>query len=269
MKLFYLRPRRRMALDYLPESLDYFQRIVFNGGTISPSSMKAADDFVRALFDANLWWKILDMGLFVGDQLAAAMVKLKYTNGTGVLVNNNFVAADYVEQGAGGGLRGDGSTKSLRTGLAQNTVGPTGHIAFYLREDFSPGFYECMAGVSAGGDDYLLFQADANVQVRYGQTQIAIRTDLTRGFWCGGREADGTLCLYKNGILQQVNVNPVNPVSTTQDFHVFAKNGNGVPANYVDRRGGFYCIGQALTPTDQASLYGAVQAFQQALNRAV
>jgi hypothetical protein len=55
MKLFYLRPRRRMALDHLPESLDYFQRIAQNGGTISTPSMKAADDFVRALFDANLW----------------------------------------------------------------------------------------------------------------------------------------------------------------------------------------------------------------------
>jgi len=257
-----------MALDALPESQDYFQRIALNGGTISSASMKAADDFARALFDANLWWKILDMGLFAGDQLAAAMVKLKYTSGAGVLVNNNFVAADYVERGTSGGLGGDGSTKSLRTGLVQSAVGATGHIAFYLREDFSPGFYECMAGVSAGGDDYLLFQADTSIQVRFGQTQLANRTDLTRGFWCGGREADGTLCLYKNGILQQVNVNPVTPAGTTQDFHVFAKNGNGTPVNHVDRRGGFYCIGQALTPTDQASLYNAVQTFQQALNRA-
>lgn len=258
-----------MALDTLPESLDYFQRIVLNGGTISSTSMKAADDFVRALFNANLWWKILDMGLFAGDQLAAAMVKLKYAAGSGVLVNNNFVAADYVEQGASGGLRGDGSTKALRTGLAQSTVGATGHIAFYLREDLSPGFYECMAGVSSVSDDYLLLQADTSIQVRFGQTQTAVRTDLTRGFWCGGREGDGTLCLYKNGILQQVNVNAVTPVSTAQDFYVFAKNGNGTPVNYVDRRGGFYCIGQALTPTDQASLYGAVQVFEQALNRAV
>jgi hypothetical protein len=269
MKLFYLRPRRRMALDYLPESLDYFQRIVLNGGTISSISMKAADDLVRALLNANLWWKILDMGLFAGDQLAAAMVKLKYTTGPGVLVNNNFVAADFVEQGASGGLHGDGSTKSLRTGLPQNAVGATGHIAFYLREDFSPGFYECVAGVSVGGDDYLLMQADTSIQTRFGQTQIAIRTDLTRGFWCGGREADGTLSLYKNGLLQQANATPVTPVGTSQDFYVFAKNNNGVPVNYVDRRGGFYCIGQALTAADQASLYGAVQAFQQALNRAV
>jgi hypothetical protein len=269
MKLFYLRPRRRMALDFLPESLDYFQRIVLNGGTISPVSMKAADDFMRALFEANLWWKILDMGLFAGDQLAAAMVKLKYTTGSGVLVNNNFVAEDYAEQGASGGLHGDGATKCLQTGLAQNLVGATGHIAFYLREDFSPGFYECLAGVSSGSDDYLLFQANTNIQVRFGQTQIAMRTDLTRGFWCGSRVADGTLCLFKNGLLQQVNATPATPLSTSRDFYVFAKNGNGAPANFVDRRGGFYCIGQALTPADQASLYGAVQTFQQALNRAV
>lgn len=258
-----------MAMDILPESLDFFRRVLLNGGTFSPTSMKATDDFVRALFDANLWWKILDMGLFAGDQLAAAMVKLKYTTGSGVLVNNNFVAADYVEQGASGGLRGDGSTKSLRTGLAQNAVGATGHVAFYLREDFSPGFYEALVGVSAGGDDYLLMQADTNLQARFGQTQAAMRTDLTRGFWCGGREADGTLCLYKNGLLQQANAAPVTPAGTSQDFHVFAKNNNGVPANYVDRRGGFYCIGQALTAADQASLNGAVQVFQQALNRAV
>ncbi len=270
MKLIYQqRLRRRVPGDVLPETADFARRVTANGGTLSTSTFNAVDALVRALLEANLWGKILDMGIFAGDQLAAAMVKLKYTTGTGVLVNNNFVAADYVEQGPTGGLLGDGVTKFLRTGLTQDAVGPAAHLAFYLREDMAAGRYESALGAGNGTDEYTLFHADTSFQIRYGQVLIASKADLGPGLWCGTRESLNSLSFYKNGVLQQTNANVASPSPLALDFVLFAKNNNGTVGNHLNRRGAFYSIGAPLKAADQLNLHQAVQAFQTALNRAV
>lgn len=270
MKLIYQqRLRRRIPGDALPETLAYAQRVIANGGTLSTGTFAAVDALVRALLEANLWGKILDMGIFAGDQLAAAMVKLKYATGSGVLVNNNFVAADYAGQGATGGLLGDGVTKFLRTGLTQEAVGSAAHLAFYLREDLAPGRYDAAMGVGNGTDEYALLHADTTFQIRYGQVLIAGKTDLGPGLWCGTRESSTSLSLYKNGVLQQSNASAAAPTPLALEFVLFAKNNNGAMGNYLNRRGAFYSIGAPLNAADQMNLYQAVQAFQTALNRAV
>src|SRR5688500_6622197 len=86
------------------------------------------------------------------------MVKLVYPGGVpGVITNVNFVAGDYNETGANGGLLADGTTKYLNTGFnAQTYLPDNAHLSFYLREDVGAAGNRSLIGTLAGSDQYWL-----------------------------------------------------------------------------------------------------------------
>lgn len=257
-----------MATEYLPETIACISRIAANGGSISNSSILAVDLFVRALFDGGLWDKIKDMGVFAGGQLAAALVKLKNLPGSpSVLTNLNFVAGDYAETGASGGLLGNGATKALRTGVAQSALGPAAHASFYLREAMPNTSIHAMLGAGTAGEDFVLMQTTTEMRALYGKAVFANIADLGTGFWCVNRTGSADLVLYKNGAPVAVNATAATPGSTSNDFALFAENVDGTNTNYLNRRGCFYSLGDPLNAAEMAALYGAVQALQTALNR--
>jgi hypothetical protein len=258
---------------YHTEVLDYKARISAAGGTISESSLDYAEKFVQDCQTTSLWTKLSEVGLFLGDQLTGALVKLKSVN-LGSLVNHNFVAGNYVERGASGGLLGDGVTKYLETGLNCQSLPANGHFSFYLREDMNGvGGNRGLLGVFNGSDQYLLgaLNPAVNVLGRYGEAQAALASQgFTRGFYLSSRTSSTNLELHLNGARIAQNTNLTGTIKPNGDIPLWAWNFADGPTiqSFLPARGSFYSIGQGLTATEAALLYSAVQTLQQNLNRA-
>jgi hypothetical protein len=106
-----------------PEAADWRTRVIANGGTVSASTFAAVETFCRSIDAAglrSLLWRVSPMA---GGNLSAALVPLYRSNtplglqGNATDTNSNFVSTDYTETS---GLIGNGSSKTLDTGLPQN-----------------------------------------------------------------------------------------------------------------------------------------------------
>ena len=262
-----------MAATLLPETQDYVQRVVAAGGSISNTAMQAADQFVRTLFDNGLWPKMIEIGVFAGDNLNAALVKLKYRpGGSGNLTNNGFVAGDYVETGANGGMLGNGSSKYLNTQTSPANLGPTGHASFYLREPFSSGDWRSMISTQDASDIFGLRRGVLATQNAglWGKVASASETAApVAGYYIANRQAASLVQLFRNGQLIGTETSAVTVNCHAQPFFLFAHNNNGSVAEYLNRRGCFYSLGSALNNAETALLSGFVQTLETALNRQV
>lgn len=254
------------------ETLQYADRIAANGGAISQASLVAIDNFVRACQVAGIWSKFIEVGPFAGSNLNAAMVKLVYQPAAGsVLTNSSFVAGDYVETGANGGLAGDGA-KYLNTNVLATTLPDNGHYSFYLREDVTSGGNKSFIGALDASNQYwmgALAPASA-VDVRYGALNSATGIGaMVKGFYTGVRETSNSLVYYRDG----ASIATASAVTgTTKPAHtifVWAFNSVGASSARLNARGSFYSIGQTLTGSEVAALNSAVRNLQTALNRAV
>jgi len=262
-----------MAASILPETQDYAQRVTASGGTLSNAALNTTDQFVRGLFEAGLWHKLIEIGIFAGDNLNAAIVKLKYRpGGAGSLINNGFVPGDYAETGANGGLLGNGSGKYLNTQSAPNHLGATGHASFYLREPFASGEWRAMISTQDAADTFGLRRgllATQNTGL-WGKTAAATEAAApVAGFYIANRQSANLLQLFRNGQLLASDSATVTVNCHSQPFFLFAHNNNGAAGEYLNRRACFYSLGAGLNNAEAALLYGAVQAFQNGLNRQV
>jgi hypothetical protein len=265
----FIPPRR-----FNPETTDYRDRVVANGGTISATTLDAIEKFVQDCKNALIWDKLLEVAPFAGANLNAALVKLVHPAGVpGVITNVNFVAGDYTESGPNGGLLGDGTTKYLVTGFNTQTHLPdNAHFSFYLREDMLVAGNRALLGVLQGSDQYWLgsIAPASQVNTRFGQTFSAtLAAPLEKGFYIGSRPSHTLLRLYKNGTLAASDTNTVVHARPNQVIYAFAWNASGAPSGHAPARGSFYSIGQALDSTEAAALHDAVQTLQRNLNRDV
>lgn len=120
----------RRAAGFDADAVDYFSRIASNGGGLQNGgysergTKRRLSDFFVSLKDLGLWSSISEMGVFLGVAgLPSCLVKAKFGAGTPAsLTNVNFVGGDYSSTGAAAGIKGDGATKYLDTGVNQNTL---------------------------------------------------------------------------------------------------------------------------------------------------
>jgi hypothetical protein len=267
--------KRRVSVKrYEPETLTYRDAITAAGSSISTSSLDAVELlFVRDCKQAGLWTKLLDVGVFAGANLTAALVKLKHV-GQGSLINNNFVSGDFVETGATGGLTGDGATKYLNSGFnIANSLPDAAHVSFYLQTDVAlTGNRALLGAISGGGHDYFLgsLSAAGSIDVRLGQQITASQAvGLTKGFYLGSRHAAASLKLFKNGSVSGANSTAVTHTKPSASMFVFGFNSAGSPGALIASRGSFYSIGQSFTDAEALAYYSLVQALQNRLGRGV
>jgi hypothetical protein len=202
------------------------------------------------------------------------LVKLVHPGGVpGVLTNVNFVAGDYTETGASGGLLGDGATKYLNTGLNALSVLPdNAHFSFYLREDVVAAGNRAFMGALQATDQYWIGSVApaAQVNARFGQTISATAAaSLTRGFYVGSRTSSSLVRLFKNGAQVASDATAVVHARPNLQVYAFAWNSGGSTAAFLPGRGSFYSIGQGLDATEAAALNAAVQTLQRNLGRDV
>lgn len=259
---------RASVTRYNTETLALRDNILAHAGTISASSLLAVDAFVNACKNSGVWPKIIDCGLFIGDQLAAALTKVVSASGSAYLTNHNFVGGDYTEQGASGGLTPDGATKYLDTGVLANAAGLAA-TAFYNRGVVDNSAFRAMIGAGVNAADYLGLGHTTTPQDQFGYAALLISAGENNktGLYIGSAATGSDFRLYLNGSQLASSSTPTANPNFALDTFVFAINGNTVPSAYWSGIGSFYAICQALTPVDAGNLSAAVIQLQAALNR--
>ena len=266
--------RPRASSGYGLDARDWQSRVIANGGTVSASTMKAVDTFCKAIVTAGLRDRFFRLNLFAGTGLSAALVPLfRGTSLGGTQVGNvtdtnvgPFVSGDYSETV---GLTSNSDTKHLRTGLNLNAM-----------DAFTTGHYMAAIGAYPGAVAYPIGAVDGSD--RY---IMQIRTD--RAFWGSTtgsspasnnlisanamavitRESATALTLYNNSTSVGSVATSTTPVGGNAEVYVYRTDEaiGSFPAYVGNMRA--YSIGRAMTSTQVASLYTAMQSLQTALGR--
>lgn len=278
-----LRPRQTIH----PEAADWANRVRTNGGSVSGTTLNAVDRFVKAIHAAGIRDRFYRLNLFCGNSdasLAAVRTPLfrgpsltgtQFGNTIDTNAGNLFVANDYAETGASGGLLGNGSTKHLRTGLATNalTVGDR-HLSVYevVRSGATFDAFVGSEGATTGSQQFILsYGASASVVIfGFGAFASNLNSSATStgGHWLGVSPTTATGILYKNGVAD-TNAVAVAATPTSAEIFVFALNRQSGSTDFYGGRLGGYSIGAAFTAAQALAYYNAMQAFQTALGRQV
>lgn len=107
---------------YSVEAQDYFNRLSAAGDTTYTAYKEPLANYIDSLvaLGGAYWDDMLSAASFVGVGIQGITVPLRAGMVSATNVNNNFVAADLNQLT---GLKGDGSTKYLATGVLDNDVG--------------------------------------------------------------------------------------------------------------------------------------------------
>ena len=284
-----LRPRQTIH----PEAADWANRLRTNGGSVSGTTLSAVDRFVKAIHTAGIRDRFYRLNLFCGNSdgdLAAVRTPLfrgpsltgtQYGGTTDT--NFNFVAGDYAETGASGGLTGSvAGSKSLNTGLSPSALPTvaTGHMAAYMpAATTTSGLQRAIGAMNAAGTHayelgHRLIGGETYHQSVWGEGNFAIRyypgtASTAAGFWLSNRASANSLLLYRNGTQEASQTTSTTPVAVTENFSVFASTTGTIVSRYINHRLMAYSIGDTLSATQVAAYNTAIQAFQAALGRQV
>lgn len=247
------------------------------GGSVSASTVRAATEMVRALKGAGVWDKIYMLGPCAGDQLAAALVRLKVPSGvSATMANSNFIASDYTETGSNGGLAGDGSTKYLDlllNPISQGWSDSSLMLWAYTRTAATAGTSRGTIGAiisnSGTGLGWLTSGTMETVFVGSAAAQRAqgSATSLT-GLLGGGTSGSRANQFYQNGVAVGATG---TGLATSENLNLFAYalNTSGTAGSYSNRRVSTMAITQGLSASEVSALYSAIAAFETKLGRNV
>ena len=265
-----------------PEALAWQTRVIANGGSVSATTFTAVETFCRAIDTAGIRDRFFRLNLFAGTGLAAALVPLyrgqslggtQFGNATDA--NANFVAGDYVETGATGGLLGNGSTKWLNTGLPLN-FNTNRHIGAVLQNSGQAGGYLLGAWGASGNASILGIFTQANLNLTAFNFSDAAASGsagnnaptLRRSVLASSTPGAGGLQLFING--SSVATGTAHSTTNTGTISVFGlkRSSSSVPDAITSARLSAYTIGDALNASQAAALNTALTAFSTAMSRA-
>jgi hypothetical protein len=181
-----------------------------------------------------------------------------------------FVGGDYNETGSSGGLAG-GGTRYLNTGLASNVLSAGDrHLSAYETVR-SGGMFQCFLGTDEAGLQRFVLEYGGNASVvafGYGAFSANLNSSAVSrgGHWIGSNSPANTGQIYRNGSADTSATSTAQTLSA-RNLWVYAINRSDSPASLYAGRLGSYSIGGAMTATQAAAYYAALQAFQTALGR--
>jgi len=272
-----LRPRSTIH----PEAADWANRVRANSGSVSGTTLNAVSKFCASISSAGIRDRFYRLNLFCGTGLAACLMPLyrgpslggTQYGGTTDTNNGPFVSGDYTETGTSGGLKGNGTTKYLDTGFAQNVI-PAGnrHLAVYETAKSTATF-----DVSIGSRNqdltqvfYLTVFNSLSSYGFYGGGSLtgASTTGYTESgaHLIGNQPTSTSSALYKNGS-SVATATPSAATPTTRNLFVFALNDGGLVGDNSAVRLSSYSVGLSFTASQASAYYAAMQAFQTSLGR--
>ena len=254
-----------------PDAADYFARIVSAGSSISVDNKAAVNTLFLALKTQSIWTLISQLYLFAGvDNLTGCLVKAK---GSGSLSNTSFVGGDHNRTT---GLLGNGSSKYLNTGLANNALSGTSNHIFVEGSGFETSGDRIPVGAYNGtvpniftldfyaaGFTGRVFRCAAGATV--GSVPRITTGLITSGSFCGTRTSASSASIYQNGSLSNNNTTSVSPAFSTRPIFVFALNNIGSPVGYTAARLRAASIGSGLSDAQASSLNAAIATYMSSL----
>jgi hypothetical protein len=241
-----------------PDAAAYLDAVeVADGQTLEPAVRAAINDFVVGCKADGIWTPIKAACILAGARtLNGALVPLVGTSPT----NFNFVSGDYNRKA---GLTGDGSTKYLNSGRANNADPQNSkHIALYLTNDapLTGRSYMGTFGTS-GGVSFVVTTSGNEFRGRANQTaNTAIGGDSGSSGFKGFSRSTSAAVLARFG-----NANYSRSQSSTtpssENIDIFR-----AAAGYTPSTISFYSIGESL---DLALLDSRVSALMTALDSAI
>ena len=255
----------------LPETQTYLNNIIGTGGTISQETLQAIDRFVRDCYNAGVWTKLIEVYPIAGNDLNAALVKLKYA-GTPTMTAVNFIGSDYAERGAFSGITGNGTTKYINTNFAATSIPNTAHMSAYVREDITTASYIIGANNAAVTEIAgITSTTGANRAACLGAVSTAgDGTTFLKGFAYVDRSSASAIEFFRENV--SIGTNPANIIAPNYpaiNVFLWARNNNGAPTSWSNRSASFFSIGNTLTATERAAFYRAVLNLQTNLQRNV
>jgi hypothetical protein len=261
--------------------------VTTNGGSVSSTTLAAVSKFCADIQAAGLRDRFYRLNLFCGTGLNACLVPL-YVNtslagatlGNATDTNNGpFASGDYVETGSStGGLKGNGTTKHLDTGVNASALGfsvTSFHLAYYAKGTEAAGTsrYAIAATTNPGANNVGLGWLSAGSVERYHYTATGgiggtvSSSGGLEGMIAGESNASGGV-LYHQG--SSIATAAQVPTGTFANVPVFVFWDGGVSVSRtLGRYMRGYSIGLGMSGPQWSSYYTAMQAFQTTLGRHV
>lgn len=268
------------------EAIDWATRVSSNGGTISTTVLRAVSDFCAAADQGAFRAAIYRLNPFAGGNLSGALVPLYRgptfggtTLGNVTDTNVNFVSADFIETGATGGLKGNGTNKYLQTGFTLTNLPTTSssHMSVSATGLATSGSRAFMGASDGGSSTAFFFYEHATFngtgrsyrQGSFGTGQFPLIASpaTAEAHIIGTRTSATASSIYRSGSLTVTNTFSASPAAQTFPVSVFALNNVG---SFIQHSAGtfrIYSIGTGLNATQAAAFSAAVAALNTALGR--
>jgi hypothetical protein len=254
---------------------EWMTRVAAAGGAAPSAGTQAAlTTFVSALGTAGILYKMMQVTVFVPDNLIAACTPLLRGSGPNTLANTGFVGGDLSIDG----LKGDGVGKWLNTGYSPSTgILPYNNLGITLYNTFaSDAVSGDIVGNNGFGTDYGLQVSRSGTMIfDSGPTtgRVSAANSLWTGYLSGNRIAANDARVFKaNSGTAHVQLGSTNTTSiidnkaaVTDALPLFGTRTYAVFNGYSIRRFSFFALHYGLTEAESASFYTAVQTLRTSL----
>jgi hypothetical protein len=284
------------------EAIDWHNRVVSNGGSVSPTTLRAVSNFCRSIDGAGIRSKFLRLNLFCGNNLNACFTPLylgpnrstQYGFTNQDQNNGPFISSDYTERGSGGGLSGNNAFSFyLNTGLSTTTPYTNMGMAY---NDIHASVYLSALGTTEGwmggviGGNVFGFESNeySGVTVFWGYTDLTNWNSPTGTYVSNTSYSNEGLIIgnIKSGnnafLIKNINATDSSAVNTTTAQYTGTntyimrgpwgsfQGGNPEPGfDSTDDTVAAYSLGLGFSSSEATAYYNAMNSFQTVLGRNV
>lgn len=257
---------------------DWVARVVANGGASPSAGTQAAlATFIMSCASDGTLSLLKSFCFFPADSLTAAITPVLVGGGNDPWTNSGFVSGDLDMNG----LKGNGSSNYLNTGLIPGTVfssDANGGLSVYAYTGNNLGSIELGCEGSGYNINSFHMYVDWSDGVTYCDIfgasggRMSASNSAWRGFVTGNRTASNAASLYKaNSLTTFAAINSIATASdqtrsTTRPVFCFAVNSNGTAGVYSSKRLSFAAVHDGLDSTQASNFYTRVYQLRKDLH---
>ena len=239
------------------------QAFITAAGITNPTQQGAINTLVVALKGYSIWTKMKAIYPVVGGSASSHAVNLK-TPGT---FNLTF-SSGWTHSSNGMHPNGTSAYADTNFSISGQMTASNAAFGIYSRTNDTTGLKVIGAYDGTNVSRMWINLTNGNIQIA-DTGQISYTANPSTGFFMSRRDATNFNQSYKNGVSLGSVTNNFSVFN--RNFYLGATNDGGTPNYYSTHQLAFAFLGgnSALTNTDAANLYTAVQAYQTTLSRQV